>query len=120
MDVDSKMAAIRNSRWISFTKWYAGDEAINRVPGQGIPTLARVLVAEKWEKKVLYEDFTIMESMILLGQNFSEETLLWYEEQKALLLEQGDDFKYKVTDEVKDDVMIGYEAALNQSTGAGM
>jgi hypothetical protein len=52
------------TRWNAFYKWYTGDEQTNPNPGQGIPTLARVLFAEEWEQRSVNEDPSLLESMI--------------------------------------------------------
>jgi len=47
--LDPKLFPGRANRWKAFSVWYSGDEGVKKVPGQGIPTLARVLFAENWE-----------------------------------------------------------------------
>ena len=43
----------RIHRWQIFCVWYAGGEGKNLKPGFGVPSLARVLVAERWELRSL-------------------------------------------------------------------
>ncbi len=54
---------IRRRIWDEFREWYAGDEETNKVPGQGIPTLARVLFAEEYEAKQVENDDGVMNLM---------------------------------------------------------
>ena len=74
VDVDVKVNAIRFNRWQAFAKWYAGGEGEEKVPGLGVPSLARVLVAETWEREVVIQDFSILEAMVSLQLAFSEDT----------------------------------------------
>jgi hypothetical protein len=58
---------VRRHRWNDFTAWYAGNEEIERVPGRGVPTLARVIFSEDWETKVARTDPFVLSRMEELG-----------------------------------------------------
>lgn len=53
----------RRRIWKLFRVWYAGEEDTNPLPGQGIPTLARVIFAEKYELKQIDDDPLVVEAM---------------------------------------------------------
>jgi hypothetical protein len=73
VDVLPTICPLRSTRWATFRMWYAGQEGIEKVPGAGVPTLARVLVAETWEARVIQEDFTVLDAMAALNTSFTDE-----------------------------------------------
>jgi len=52
--------SIRNSRVRSFTAWYVGDELTNPEREKGVPSLARTIFSELWERRVILEDPTVL------------------------------------------------------------
>jgi hypothetical protein len=62
--LDATLVPLRAERIARFTTWYAGDELVNKTPGQGIPTLARVTFAEQFEVKALLNDPFVVDTMI--------------------------------------------------------
>ena len=51
-----------------FWSWYAGDEELNSQKGMGVPTVARVLVAERFERPLVDKDFAVAEGLFSLPQ----------------------------------------------------
>lgn len=46
----------RTNRIKAFTAWYCGDELVNKNRDKGVPSLARVLVSELFERRAILED----------------------------------------------------------------
>lgn len=53
----------REERLKKFCVWYAGDEEKNKIPGQGIPTLARVVLSETFEDLSVDHDPFVLSTM---------------------------------------------------------
>ena len=121
VDLDSKVAPMRHQRWKDFAKWYAGDEAVEKIPGRGIPTLARVLIAEEWEGKALCEDFSILDVLIQLGVAVPDELKELNVNRLNKVRESGNATDVpSLTKAQKDDVMMAYENSLNTSVGVAI
>jgi len=121
VDLDSKIAPVRAQRWKDFAKWYAGEEGIEKIPGKGVPTMARVLIAEEWEGKSLYEDCTLLRSLIQMGIPLSDD-LKESNEIRLQKISEGD-FEAAAAPlpkDQKDDLLIAYENSLNSSVGVAI
>ena len=57
----------RAQRYSEFIAWYAGEEGIEKVPGQGLPTLARTVLAEQWERYVLLSHMMVMMTVAMMS-----------------------------------------------------
>lgn len=49
--------------WENFRKWYAGEEEIDPIPGQGVPTVARVIFSEQLEMPQVERDSFVADMM---------------------------------------------------------
>lgn len=54
---------LRVQQWNLFREWYAGEEGTNKAPGDGVPTLARVIFTEQYEMKHVEEDSYVIQLM---------------------------------------------------------
>ena len=66
--MDGGFNRTKSSMFSRFWAWYAGDEESNPQKGMGVPTVARVLVAERLERPLVDKDFTVAESLFALPQ----------------------------------------------------
>lgn len=65
--------SIRGARWKAFATWYAGQEEVVKAPGKGVPTLARVLLAEEWEAEAVDRDSFVYRHMVKLEFPFPDD-----------------------------------------------
>ena len=130
VDIDVKVNAIRFNRWQAFAKWYAGGEGEEKVPGLGVPSLARVLVAETWEREVVLQDFSILEAMVSLKLAFSEDAQEYLDLRRKKTNEfllagmehpdraEGNSKSFPDPPRaVRDEIMVTYEQSLNLGAG---
>lgn len=61
--LDPKVFQARANRWKNFAAWYAGEEAVQPMPGGGAPTLVRVIVSEEWETEAVNRDAFVLEKL---------------------------------------------------------
>ena len=66
--MDSGFNRTKSTIFSKFWAWYAGDEESNPQKGTGVPTVARVLLAERLERPLVDKDFTVAESLFALPQ----------------------------------------------------
>lgn len=64
IDLDKALVPLRAKRLADFIIWYTGDEGKDKVPGRGIPTLARVLFAETLEGAAVTDDPFVVQTMM--------------------------------------------------------
>eukprot|EP01031_Cornospumella_fuschlensis_P046094 gene46094-56427_t len=61
---NSNTFAMRSKVCNEFRMWYAGEEETNRIPGMGVPTLARVIFAEEFETTSVEKDSFVLTLML--------------------------------------------------------
>ena len=62
--LDKSIFPSKCQRWDSFVAWYTGEESTCRIPGFGVPTLARVVFGD-WEKLCAESDSSVVDMLCM-------------------------------------------------------
>jgi hypothetical protein len=128
----------RSIIFMRFWTWYASDEEANPVKGLGIPSLARVLVAERLERLLVDKDFTVAEHLFGLPQYKNLQSQIEMSVNNRLHSPSSEDSgepsthgeddlvlsSYKRKNEVGDyefsELVIAYEASIFSAAGSAI
>ncbi|RYG70294.1 hypothetical protein EON64_00570 [archaeon] len=116
---NSNTFAMRSKMCSEFRAWYAGEEESNKVPGMGVPSLARVVFAEEFETVFVEKDSFVLNLML-------EKKLPVPRRLMPISTDLGEDSDAEEIEEnskVLEDfesLLAAYQKAINTTMGASV